>query len=212
MKKRNLVSLSLSVGFFAAFLVLTLLLKTVDVEAAGQEGTSIGLATLNTCFHNLTGVNMTLYVITDWMGLVPIGVCFFFAIFGFIQLIKRKNILKVDKDILLLGAFYIAVISFYLLFEFWVINYRPVLIDGVLEASYPSSTTMLVACVMPTAAMQLGGRIKNRGLRTMVVVLIVIFTAFMVVGRLISGVHWFSDIVGGALLSVALVSGYCYFS
>ena len=101
-----------------------------------------------------------------------------------------------------------VVLAAYLFFEIVVINYRPTLIDGYLEASYPSSTTMLGMCVMPTAMMQLRTRIKNRVFRRCVMVLIAVFMAFMVIGRLISGVHWFTDIVGGALLSAGLVMIY----
>jgi undecaprenyl-diphosphatase len=116
--------------------------------------------------------------------------------------------LKVDKRILVLGVFYILTLIAYLFFEDVVINYRPVLIEGVLEASYPSSTTLLTMCVMPTAALQLRSRIQNPGLRTALIAAIWLFTALMVLGRLICGVHWFSDIVGGALLSAGLVSLY----
>ena len=151
---------------------------------------------------------MTLYVVTDWMGLIPIGVCFFFAIWGLIQLIKRKSILKVDKDILLLGAFYIAVISFYSLFEFLVINYRPVLINGNLEASYPSSTTMLSICVFISAIMALFNRVKGAGNKGIIIATFSLLTAFMVIARIISGVHWISDIIGGVLISCALIFTY----
>ena len=89
-----------------------------------------------------------------------------------------------------------------------VINYRPVLIEGYLEASYPSSTTLLVLCMMPTAKMQLDGRIKNPAVRKIVGLAIVVFTVFMVVGRLVSGVHWITDIAGGVLLSAGLVMLY----
>ena len=99
----------------------------------------------------------------------------------------------------------------YILFEFVVVNYRPILIDGFLEASYPSSTTMLVMCVMPTAIMQLTDRIKNNIIRVSVAVILSLFSVFMVVGRLLSGVHWLSDIIGGALISCGLVMLYCAF-
>jgi undecaprenyl-diphosphatase len=125
-----------------------------------------------------------------------------------VQWIKRKSIRKVDANILALGGFYAATIVAYLLFENVVINYRPVLIDGILEVSYPSSTTMLTMCVMPTSVMQLHDRMKNRLLRKCISFAVIAFTAFMVIGRLISGVHWFSDIVGGALLSAGLVTAY----
>ena len=163
---------------------------------------------INGFVHNLTGVHWGLYYITDWLGLVPIFVCMGFSILGLIQWIKRKSIFKVNYDILVLGGFYIVTIATYLFFESVVINYRPVLIGGSLEASYPSSTTMLVMCVMPTAIMQFGNRIKNKVLRNIIAVAIITFIAFMVIGRLICGVHWFTDIVGGALLSAGLVMMY----
>lgn len=151
---------------------------------------------------------MSLYVITDWLGLVPIGFGLGFALLGLVQWIKRKRLKKVDYSLLVLGGFYLAVLTMYLLFETVVINYRPVLISGFLEVSYPSSTTLLVLCVMPTAIMQFNGRIKNSVLRCCVSVVITVFIIFMVVGRLVAGVHWLSDIVGGALLSAGLVMLY----
>ena len=151
---------------------------------------------------------MLLYTITDWLGLVPIGFCFGFGVLGLVQWIKRKHISKVDYSILVLGGFYIAVIAVYILFEMVVINYRPVLINGYLEVSYPSSTTMLVMCVMPTAVMQFNKRIKNAVVKGCVDFAIIAFTAFMVIGRFVSGVHWFSDIVGGALISTGLIMLY----
>jgi undecaprenyl-diphosphatase len=114
----------------------------------------------------------------------------------------------VDRSLLALGCFYVAVLGVYLLFEKLEVNYRPVLIDGCLEASYPSSTTLLTLCVMPTAATQLWGRIKRKTLRCCVVCAILGFTFFMVVARLVSGVHWLTDILGGVLLSGGLVAGY----
>ena len=131
-----------------------------------------------------------------------------FALLGLIQWIKRKHLLKVDYNILVLGGFYIVVMAVYVLFEMLVVNYRPVLIGGILEASYPSSTTMLVMCVMPTAIVQFNARIKNNVLKRCVASAIIAFIVFMVIGRLISGVHWFTDIIGGALFSAGMVMMY----
>ena len=151
---------------------------------------------------------MSLYTITDWLGLVPLAFVMGFALLGLVQWIKRKYLLKVDYSILVLGGFYIVVMAVYMLFEVFVVNYRPVLIGGILEASYPSSTTMLVMCVMPTAVMQFNARIKNNILKRFVASAITAFVVFMVIGRLLSGVHWFTDIIGGALLSAGLVLMY----
>ena len=151
---------------------------------------------------------MSLYIITDWLSLVPVGFVFGFALVGLIQLLKRKRLFKVDYDILILGGFYVAVMTIYVLFEFVAVNYRPVLINGVLEASYPSSTTMLVMCIIPTAIMQLNSRLENVRLKRTVSLILYLFTLFMFAGRLLSGVHWLSDIVGGALVSAGLVMMY----
>ena len=208
MEKKNSRLFWVGVGLLAVFVLWTVLIRFVDVEAIGPRQSSVGFATLNGYIHNLTGVNMSLYIITDWLGLVPIGVAFGFAVLGIVQCIKRKSLLKVDRSILTLGGFYIVVMAVYILFEIVVINYRPTLIDGYLEASYPSSTTILVMCVMPTAMMQLRTRIKNDLFRRCVMLTITVFIAFMVIGRLVSGVHWITDIIGGALLSAAIVLMY----
>ena len=193
---------------FTAFVVWTLLVLLVDVAAIGPRGSVVGISSVNNFFHTLTGVHMELYVITDWLSLIPIAVVFGFAILGLFQWIKRKNMLKVDADILALGVFYILLFACYFLFELVVINYRPTLINGYLEASYPSSTTLLVLCVMPTAMAQFKWRIQNAILRRCTVTLTTIFTVLMVVGRLLSGVHWLSDIIGGVLLSMGLDALY----
>ena len=208
MEKKNKKRLVLGAGLVVVFVLWTVLVCFVDVRTIGPEGSSVGFATLNGFVHELTGVNWLLYTVTDWLGLVPIAVALGFAILGLVQLIKRKSLWKVDHSILALGVFYIVVMAAYVFFEMVVINYRPTLIDGYLEASYPSSTTMLVMCVMPTAAMQLNARIKNTVFRRCAIIAIVAFTAFMVIGRLISGVHWITDIIGGALFSAGVVTTY----
>ena len=194
--------------FLLLFTLWTVLLRLIDVQPIGPNGSAVGFATLNGCFHRFTGVHMTLYHITDWAGLVPVFVGFGFAVLGLAQWIRRRNILKVDFSILILGAYYLLVLGVYLFFEAVIINYRPVLINNYLEASYPSSTTLLVLTVMPTAALQLRSRIKNSRLRRIAAGSMDVFTVLIISGRLISGVHWLTDIVGAILLSAFLVSLY----
>ena len=201
-------SFYIGLGLLALFVLWTVALHVVDVRAIGPGGSSVGFATLNKLIHNSTGVHMMLYTITDWLGLVPICLIMGFGVLGLCEWIKRKNLFKVDYNILVLGGFYIVVMAIYIFFEMFVVNYRPILINGYLEASYPSSTTMLAMCVMPTAIMQFNARIKSNGFKKCVNILIAIFIAFMVIARLLSGVHWFSDIIGGALLIGGLVMMY----
>lgn len=151
---------------------------------------------------------MPLYTLTDWLGLAPLICMVAFALLGLLQWIKRRSLRNVDISFLVLGGFYLAVMAVYSFFEIYVVNYRPVLISGNPEASYPSSTTMLVLCVMPTSLMQLRSHIRSPFLGAVITALTMVFTVFMVAARLISGVHWFSDIVGGVLLSAGLVMLY----
>lgn len=203
MKKK----LILATALLTAFALWTLALCHIDIQPIGPRESTVGFATLNGFVHRLTGVNMTLYTITDWLGLVPVAIGFGFAILGLAQWIKRKHILRVDSDILILGVYYILMLGVYLLFETVVINRRPMLINGYLETSYPSSTTLLVLCVMPTAALQFRNRTKGIW-QKIILAAIAMFVVFVIGGRLLSGVHWFSDIVGGILLAGGLVTLY----
>lgn len=194
--------------FIVGFVLWTVLLCIADVQSVGVNDTKVGMASINLRFCKLVGVNMTLYSITDWLGLVPVCVAAAFGLVGASQWLHRKKLGRVDRSILLMGVFYTVVAAVYLFFETAVINYRPVLINGIMEASYPSSTTMLSMCIMPTAYMELERRIKKTRVKKLTAVAITAFTGFMVIGRLISGVHWLTDIIGGILLSTGLVLLY----
>lgn len=208
MKRNEKRTLFAGIILIGVFVIWTVLIQTVDVQAIGSNGTRVGFATLNSWFHKLTGVHMEMYIITDWLGLVPIFICMIFGGLGFCQLVKRRSLLKVDYDILCLGVYYILTIFCYLIFEMIPINYRPILIEGRVEASYPSSTTLLVLCVMPTLWEQTGRRVRNSGKKQTIRIVTICFTIFMILGRLISGVHWVTDIIGAILLSAGLFSAY----
>lgn len=208
LKKKAQPRFILAIAILTSFLLWTAVVSFVDVQAIGPNGSTVGLATINHFFHHLTGVHMSLYTITDWLSLIPLGFILGFALLGLIQWFQRKSLFQVDYSILILGGFYLVVMTAYLFFESFVVNYRPILIEGILEASYPSSTTMLVLCVIPTAMMQLSVRIQNRTLRRPIRFAMTVFLLFMVLGRLISGVHWLTDIIGGVLLSTGLILLY----
>ena len=197
MKKRKITA---ALACLAGFILWTWLVRFVDVRPIGAAGSAVGFAALNGWFHHFTGVHMALYTITDWLSLIPLGFVAGFGLLGMIQLCRGR----LERSIIVLGVFYMAVLACFALFEVVVINYRPIFIEGVLEASYPSSTTMLCLCVMPTAVMQL----RSRGCKRWLSILLTAFTIFMVAARAVSGVHWITDIIGGALLSVGLVKVY----
>ena len=191
MKQSKKKHLWTGIWFLLAFLLWTALIRCVDVRAVGPNGTKVGFAAFN-------------------LGLVPIAVCLSFGVVGVFQLIRRRSLLRVDPDIILLGLYYILVILGYLVFEMIPINYRPILINGALEASYPSSTTLLVLSVMPTLKFQLDRRAGKTLVRNVTGIFVIAFSAFMVIGRLISGVHWATDIIGAVFLSMGLFLLYRY--
>lgn len=197
---------------FLLFGVLTATVKTIDVKAIGPEGSVVGLATVNQFMFQLFGVHLIWYDITDWLGVAAILVAFCFAVLGLCQLIHRRSLLKVDYRVLLLGVFYLLVVGLYIFFEIFIVNYRPIILHTGLEASYPSSHTMIVICIMSTAIMMFNYLFKDKKLVLITVdILSALIIAVTVIGRLISGVHWFTDIVAGILLSAALVMLYYSF-
>lgn len=192
-------------GLFAVAIIYTLLVKYIDVQEIGPNDSLVGFATINNFMFNLTGVNMLWYDITDWWGFVPLFIAFIYAMIGFIQMIKRRNILKVDKEILGLGVYYIIVIGLYIFFETCIINYRPTLMDGILEASYPSSHTLLSVCICGSSLIINKYLFKNRNFFKAENIISILSILVIVIGRFISGVHWFTDIVGAILISIALL-------
>ncbi len=201
--------LSIAGAFILLFAVLTVAVKLIDVKQIGPLGSSVGFAVLNGKISEIFKLNETWYGITDILGKLAILVAAFFAVMGVYQLIKRKSIARVDKDLLLLACAYIASAVAYVFFEVCIINYRPVILEGdLLEASFPSSHTVLVICLIGTALHQFAHRIKDARLKNILVAACSVIILVMIVGRLVSGVHWFTDILGGILLGCAIVFAY----
>lgn len=208
MKKPEQKPFFTAVCILSVFLLWTIAIQIMDVRPIGPNNSAVGFATINHYIHELTGVHLGLYILTDWLSLIPLLFVIGFAFLGFMQWIHRKNIRKIDRSILILGGSYMAILAIYILFDQYAVNYRPILIQGILEPSYPSSTTLLTMYVMLTARIQLRFRIQNTALKNCASAFILVFTIFMVVARFVSGVHWFTDIIGGILLSAGLVTLY----
>lgn len=200
-KKRNFL---ISGILLLIAITFTILVKVVDVKQIGVNNSSIGFATLNQFIFETTGVNMIWSHITDWLGLIPVFMAIVYAFIGLIQFIKRRSIFKVDKEIILLGLYYIIVIALYVFFEKVIINYRPILMNGFLEASYPSSHTLMTICICGSSIL-INKKLFNNKITKVINYLSIIIITITVVGRLISGVHWFTDIIGGILISSGLL-------
>lgn len=186
-------------------IIFTILVSTVDVQPSGISGTNLGFSTINHSVFDSIGTNDAIYLATEILGYIFIIPAAFFAVLGIIQLIKRKNLKKVDLHFYALLGLYIAVAATYVFFELVAVNYRPVLIDGKAEASYPSSHTMLAITVLLSSFLMICRLVKNRTIKFVALGVTVVCSVAMAILRLYSGVHWATDIIGGILISVSLV-------
>lgn len=195
--------------FLAAFLVLTVLICYVDVQPSGSAYTDLGLATINTNVRDAIGESKTMFTLTEILGYLTWGVVAFFGLLGLSQLVHRQSLLKVDRDIILLGFGYVIMLACYVLFDRIPINYRPYCSWRVeLVSSYPSSHTLMIVFVMATAVIQILRRMRAGLARNLLIALCIITATVVTVGRLLSGVHWLTDIIGGLLLGAALAALY----
>lgn len=201
MKKKNII---LSIVLLSLAVLFTILIKVVDVQNIGLEGTSVGFATINKKVFETIGENDLFYSISKYLGYFALFLVGCYALVGLYQLIKRKSILKVDKEIIWLGVFYIVVLGLYFLFDKLALNYRPVYEDGKLEASFPSSHTMLALCVC-ISAIWVNKRLFKSDLTKIFNGFLLIVAVSTVISRFLSGVHWFTDILGGIIISAALL-------
>ena len=206
----------LAVILYVLFLVLIVLLRTVDVAPIGPEDTEVGLAKLNVAVVKATGVGgsagsgvrMSWYKLTEYLGYLSILAACVFALIGAVQLFQRKSLRKVDREILALGGAFIAAIVIYVFFEKVVINCRPVILPDETgpEASFPSSHTVLVCVIMGGILMILEKYVKLPWLCALLRLAALAIILIMVFGRLYCGCHWFTDILGGVLVSGALLA------
>ncbi len=187
-------------------IIFTVLIKVFDKGAIGPNDTVVGLQAINDYFKNLFPFNETLYKITKYAGFIPLAFALYYAVIGFMQLIKTKSLKKVDKNIYLIGGFYVVVLILYVLFDKIAINYRPVIIEGELEPSYPSTHVLLAMCFCLSGVMMSRFYIKKQAIRNIINIASWIMMLFIVIGRLICGCHWFTDIVGGVIISLALLN------
>ncbi len=201
-QKKNTI---LSIGAILLATIFTILVKFVNVKPIGPNNTEVGFASLNKFVFDLTG-KIDLWIhISDILVILSILIALFFAGLGIYELIKRKNIKKVDKEIIWLGIFYCLVVFIYILFNKIVINYRPILVDGVLEPSFPSSHTLMATFFCGSAIIVNKRLFKEDWVKKLNIVIYIIMILTPIT-RLISGVHWTTDIIGGILFTVALLA------
>ena len=205
MKKKN-VFIIISLLLLIISVMYIILIKNLDVASIGPNNTKVGLSTINKSFHSTFGYNNILYKLTKYLGVIPILLAVMYALIGLYELKTKKSLFKVDKRLIFLGVFYILVLFVYILFEKLAINYRPVILDGELEASFPSSHTILALCFCGSSLIASKYFITNKKTRKIIDIFSLVVMILIVIGRTLSGVHWLTDIIGGIIISGFLLS------
>ena len=196
--------------FLAITVIYTLLITFVDRQPVGLEGTSVGFSCFNTKVRDAVGFNPAWDKITDVLMCISFLVAAYFALRGLISLIKEKSFLKIDKELYILAGVYVLIGIIYVVFEKIPINYRPFLSPGEteIETSFPSTHVLIVTTILGTGIIKLKKIIADKKIINVITVFSVIVILLTVIGRLLSGVHWFTDIIGGVLMSCTLIAAY----
>ncbi len=203
MRKQKIIWWTLAGVMLAAFVMWTVLVLTVNVKPTGPDGVTVGLAGLNAGWWQSTGTHAWAEKISDWLGYLTLLMAVGLAVWQIVVAVRGRS-LRLARHWWVLDGVIIAAVACYLLFELVVINGRPLLVEGALKASYPSTHALLFATVLPWVAVIVGREVKNRPLVITVAVLCGVMALAGVILRAICGVHWFSDIIGGILLAGAL--------
>lgn len=211
MRKKSLIQF---VAVTLIAVVFTVLVKIVDVGFVSSTGSLVGFSSVNIPFSQKFGFNPIFYKVSEVLGYLIFLVIAVFAFIGCYQLIKRKSLMKVDKDLYALAITYVFTFALYIFFDkVLVINLRPIIMAGesIAEPSFPSSHTLLAVSVLGTAISECG-KIRRKSFRVSLVIVLAILMGATVLSRLFSGVHWVTDIIAGILWGEVMMTLYQLFS
>lgn len=130
-----------------------------------------------------------------------------FAILGLCQLFSRKSIKKVDRSLLAMFIPLILMAVAYFVFNHFLIwNVRP---NGSGEASFPSSHVMVVSTIFFCIALILPQYIHSKLACASLNLLMLLLIVFTAIGRVVSNMHWMSDVFGA--LAFSAIFAFVYF-
>ncbi len=205
--KKKMMAAAILAAFFVLFIILV---KTVDVAAIGPNDTKVGFSGINAAVSGAFGYNGFFYKLTQILGYLSIVIALVFAEEGIEQLIRRRSFKAIDGEIIVTGALYVLTAIVYLFFEIVKVNYRPVIMpgDAAPEASFPSSHTVLACVILIGAVIFCRRYLANKKLAKIFTVAFSVTAGVTVLGRILAGVHWFTDVIGGLIISAALIVAY----
>lgn len=206
--KKNILNFSITAGLFLVFAIFTILVKFVDTSVVATTGTQIGLSSINKPLFDFFGANETWGTISTLLFVIAGVVVLTLATIAVVEMIKSKSLFKINHKLLLVALLYVLTAIFYVIFEFVIINYRPLLDEGLIKASYPSSHTLLICVVCLSACLIVPDYIKSNPLKITITTILCLISVLAPITRLLAGMHWFTDVVASIILSLALVMLY----
>lgn len=194
----NLYSI-LGVSFFALFLILFGLLSFDKGKVGISE---VGLSKLNNIVKY--NYNEGWQIFADIFLYLGIALAAILAIVGFVQLIKRKSLFKVDRYIVICGIFLILAIFLWVMFDkVIIVNYRPIY-HYDLEPSFPSTHTFLVIFIYLSAHNIACMLTDNKKIKYGTLVAAILISFLVSLSRVLSGMHYITDVLAGIFLGLSL--------
>ena len=193
----------------AAAVALTAAVGLIDVQGT-SVGKDVGFGTLNNVIFAFFGENEVWGKITD----ILLGVLIASAVIAIFWAAARwakegKDSKKMGKSLACFGVAGGVAAAIYLIFEkLLVINYSPVLEGGKAVPSFPSTHVLVAVVLAMISAIILTSLLKKRVLRIAVNTILPTLMVWMMVGVILAGTGWFTDVIGGLLYGMTAVSLY----
>lgn len=201
-EKRNYY---ITLAIFIVFIIFTIGVMNIDVMAIGPKDGKVGFSTINKKVFEIFGQNDKWDQVSDKLLSISVFVELGFILITIFQIIKRKSLFKIDYDISIFFILYIIFALINVFFDYIAINNRPIIEDGKVEASYPSTHTFMTVFMLGFLMIEIWCRIKNKAIKNIIYTICVIIMIAMPILRVIAGRHWLTDVIGGVILGLFAV-------
>ena len=198
-------------------LLVTLIIALLYIDVGYVNG-NVGLFVINNFFATYK-INSSWDIFTT--VILDITFVFIFTLvgIGIFQAIKRRSILKIDRNVVVTEILVVLMLLFSLFFSNVIfINNSPVLQNGVEVSSFPSNHIVIVTFVFLTLATLVKDYFEIVKIGKINIIckfvsfgIAIIMIALMVVGKTLSGRIWFTDAISGLLLGLFFYSLFLLF-
>lgn len=198
---KKFINLYTILGCASLFLfILLMILLNADKAVIAESGKEVGLSSINNLVKYSYKENLDL--MTDLLFYVTFTVVVFEGCLGIIQLVTRKSLFKVDKEIIIFGISLVVMVVLWLVFDHLLkINVRPI---DANEGSFPSTHVMMATFLALASHAFICMKYETRLPKYLSLVLAIIIISTITFGRVACGMHYITDVTGGLFMGLAL--------